>query len=247
MTREAPRARKKEVNISDSLARDYVAGILSTPTSWVPGTRQPTLALMMHGFPGNRGSHHGFLESLEPVFAEKGVSTFRFDFRGCGESQGEKSLFSLNRAAEDIDLVLNWAHRQGFKKFIFVAEGLGARIALTRINLDVLMLFLFWPVLDSPDYARRVPGISPEDNKTLIELQDDPPLPTQLLEIPIQVHYGAADDIVSRQNIDILKERLKAPRLDITLYQDGSHGLPAPAHRQMAAVHVGLFLEKFLT
>lgn len=258
----ASRSRKKPIEISDSLSRDYISGIFTTPFERSSEDREKTLVILVHNFPGHRDAHKGFLEVIENTFADKGCFTFRFDFRGCGKSEGKEEHFSLNRAGDDFDLVLNWADKQGFKKFIYVGEGLGARICLSKTSPAVRMLALFWPVLDTADYAQRNLGLgdgagTPKDGyftigghrigeKLVFELlSGGDQLPIDHLDIPVLVHQGTADDIVPIRNLDILKEHLKSPRLDITTYQDGGHGLPAAQHRKMATFHISQFLQKY--
>jgi len=45
--------------------------------------------LMLHGFTGNRIEYTYFFVTLARVLAARGIAVFRFDFLGCGESDGE--------------------------------------------------------------------------------------------------------------------------------------------------------------
>ena len=45
--------------------------------------------LMLHGFTGNRIEFTYFFVQLSRVLAARGIAVFRFDFLGCGESDGE--------------------------------------------------------------------------------------------------------------------------------------------------------------
>ena len=47
--------------------------------------------LMLHGFTGNRIEYTYFFVTLARVLAARGIAVFRFDFLGCGESDGEFS------------------------------------------------------------------------------------------------------------------------------------------------------------
>jgi len=63
-----------------------LCGILRLPDDLVPGERRPAF-LALHGF----GTHKGGQGAAVPAdfLAKAGYVTLRFDFRGCGESEGE--------------------------------------------------------------------------------------------------------------------------------------------------------------
>ncbi|WP_027468531.1 alpha/beta hydrolase family protein [Deefgea rivuli] len=51
--------------------------------------------LMLHGFTGNRIEYTYFFVTLARVLAARGIAVFRFDFLGCGESDGEFANISV--------------------------------------------------------------------------------------------------------------------------------------------------------
>ncbi len=68
---------------SDGLA---LAGIVHTPSGLSPGERRPVF-LVLHGFGGGKGGDGSI--AAAKMFADLGYITLRFDYRGCGESEGE--------------------------------------------------------------------------------------------------------------------------------------------------------------
>lgn len=243
---------------------EYVSALVSKAESDNEDTsRDKTLVIMSHDFPGARDAHEDLYGDLEFLFNQSGFSTIRFDFRGCGASEGQEGKFNLSSALEDFRAVLDWADKQEFEKLIYVGEGLGASIAMQLINDDVIMLMLFWPVVDLPAYARTcfegenfvddfdLTGyIEIGGNKiglSLISemLDADPRQYYKDLKIPVLIQYGVQDDTNPALDADLLKDNLKARRIDVTSYQDGNRGLTDDRHRKMVFFHIGQFIEKY--
>lgn len=58
--------------------------------------------IFCHGFTGNRFESRRMFARLSARLAEQGVWTFRFDHRGCGESQGDFVDFTPDGMLEDL-------------------------------------------------------------------------------------------------------------------------------------------------
>lgn len=58
--------------------------------------------IFCHGFTGNRFESRRVFARLSAWLAEQGIWTFRFDHRGCGESQGDFIDFSPEGMLEDL-------------------------------------------------------------------------------------------------------------------------------------------------
>lgn len=241
----------------------FLSVVHNTPA---PGTirDQKKLIVMVHGFPGADKSGHGKLfEDLGQMFSAAGFHSLAFDFRGCGASEGQQEEFSLSTAEKDLEAVLGWAHTKGFEKIIYVAEGLGCASVLKKVNDSTALIFLFWPILDLKSYAEthwsgelqhsaaHGPHITFHDNRIgepLIKEMKETDMRPYLsdLQVPLLMQYGEMDDVVGSAQIDFFRENTKGKRLDITGYQDGTHGLTNERHRQMVLYHIGQFFGKFV-
>jgi hypothetical protein len=75
-----------------------IAGVLHLPANHKPGERRGAM-LVLHGFGSNKNS----TSCIQPaqLLAEWGYAALRFDFRGCGESDGEKSRVVCLEQVED--------------------------------------------------------------------------------------------------------------------------------------------------
>lgn len=226
--------------------------------------RERTLVVMAHGFPGShKEAHRDLFGDMELAFGEFGFHTIRFDFRGCGKSEGREEKLTLSSAREDFAAILSWAERKGFEQFIYIGEGLGAAVCLQSLQENVRMLLLFWPVIDLSGHVHRHFQVDDQDNipdstgyitagdhriglaliREMLETDLKPCL--KGLSIPILAQHGAQDNIVPVEHLDILKNAVEARRVDITTYQDGNHGLTDARHRKMIFFHIGQFIEKY--
>lgn len=235
---------QQKIEIAADGGKAYLSGLYSLPGHLTQYAGAQTLVLMVHGFPGSRDAHDNLFGDVEALFNQYGLHTLRFDFRGCGHSEGHRDDFTLDGALRDLNLVLGWAHLQSFDNIILIGEGLGAYLCLKAVTPQVKTLMLFWPVSDPKLYAAGPAGkMLPEKLKAEIAAMDEPSFDD--LKIPVMVQYGARDQTIVPDHTDLLKDRLKARRIDITSYADGAEGLLDPRHRKMIFFHIGQFVEKY--
>ncbi|KAF7728142.1 hypothetical protein EC973_006657 [Apophysomyces ossiformis] len=99
---------------------EKLVGILEEKSG---GDRQgkPQLAIICHGVLG----HKDYL--FHRLLAEKlPFSSFRFDFRGNGESEGEAGYANMAEDAEDVDVVAKYFEGQGYEIFTLIGHSRGA-------------------------------------------------------------------------------------------------------------------------
>ena len=252
---------QESIEIYSGDNRETISAIHAKPTGHVKLERVQTLVIMAHDFPGSKESHNDFFGDLEFLFTNLGYQTLRFDFRGCGQSQGQESNFLVSTAKEDFQAVLQWGKNQGFKNLIFVGEGIGAAICLSNVTssaIPVLCSLLFWPALDlrslaaerfsnSANQDRRVFSWGYDINHSLVEELQKSDMQAVLSSVkhPLLVQMGSEDKIVSSEHLEFLKEHSKAQRIDITSYQQGNYGLTDNKHRKMIFFHAGQFAERY--
>lgn len=226
--------------------------------------RSRTLVVMAHGFPGgHKSAHDDLYGELQSALTRREFHTLRFDFRGCGESEGFEEHFTLDSAREDFRHIHLWAREQGYKNMAYIGEGLGASLALLSLDLNISALVLLWPVLDLRAHADRLTdGLQITDTdrhngyidyegcrmslRLLKELQT-----TSLIScmrdafMPTMILHGTRDAVVPIKDLSLAKSYITARRIDITTVHDGEHGLAKPNHRRMVLHHIGDFLEKY--
>ncbi len=85
-----------------------LSGIIHLPNDFKPGERRPAI-IMMHGFGGTKAIGP---EWVCRQCAEWGYVALRFDFRGCGESEGERGrVIPLEEVADALNAVTYMAAR----------------------------------------------------------------------------------------------------------------------------------------
>ncbi|GJL85898.1 MAG: hypothetical protein DHS20C02_16730 [Micavibrio sp.] len=216
---------------------------------------------MAHGFPGHKAGNNDLYGDIEFLLTEKGLHTLRFDFRGCGESEGEPEDFTMSSAIEDFQNVLYWGRDKGFKNYILIGDGLGASLAVLNAERSVNGLILLWPVLDLKAYSQAVFGKpSVEDKKKdyiefdgrrvglgLLREMEKVDMARGLSEVraPTLILHGAEDKIVPVSQLDLARKHISADRIEITTFHDGEHGLQKLNHRKMMFYHITQFIEKY--
>jgi hypothetical protein len=238
------KTQKIEIPVGES---GKIAGFFTAPESTVKDDHDSLLVVMMHDLPfGNQAAHDGLFDHFRRVFDAHGLQSFSFDFRGCGVSSGKPEDLTMEQAAADLSTVTGWAEKKGFHKFIFVSLGASAPICLDHADKRTAAMMLFWPVLDLSEHARRLSGRM-EGGRLLEEWTAFSPEMLQgKVRYPILLQYGGKDETVDPSSLDLIKAHVKAPRIDITAYAEGTAGLPDPKHREMMAVHMWNFLEKYV-
>lgn len=76
-----------------------LTGVLHAASGAAPGEKRPAF-LVLHGFGTNKDSTT--TRAVAELFAELGYVALRFDFRGCGESAGERGRIICMEQVEDV-------------------------------------------------------------------------------------------------------------------------------------------------
>jgi len=141
--------------LSDGLK---LRGVLHTPkvASW-------PLVILCHGFLSHKDSSK--YRQLAQVFARESIATVRFDFRGCGESEGLLSESSISRRWRDLQKVIEKSLvLKGFDgRLGLLGSSLGGYLALLEVNHNSKVRCA--AVWSTPshllDLAKRLPEVSP--------------------------------------------------------------------------------------
>jgi alpha/beta superfamily hydrolase len=66
------------------------------------------LVVMCHGLGGDKVGRHRFFVRLSEELAARGVASLRFDFEGCGDSEGDFLSMTIDRWTQNLVDVLRW-------------------------------------------------------------------------------------------------------------------------------------------
>ncbi len=221
------------------------------------------LVIMVNGFPKHPAHTNEFYEVLGTELEKIGFSSIRFDFTHCSDEDMQPEAFSFKTAKIDMSIIHSWAEQEGYEKFGFICEGMGAPIAFMNAFEDIKFYVLFWPITDFDyvlakqfkitDHHEKIEEDGVFDyegtligQKFLVELKDTDIVPVlESVTAPTLIFHGDRDDIVPPIHLDPIREHQKSQRIDITGFQDGEHGLENEAHRKMCLHHFREFIKKY--
>jgi pimeloyl-ACP methyl ester carboxylesterase len=257
-------SRAEKIQI-DAGADQSITAHYAVPTELYTSRIDETLIIMLQSFPSAPLQHDKLYLTIEFLMVDKGYHTLRFDYRGCGESDGKPQDFSIGSACEDFQTIMHWAKSKGYKRFFFVGEGLGATIALMNMDIDVKGVILLWPALDLELFrkaALNLDAISEDEIKRgYIEQDGGVIIGTGLIRdlkkidivyalkevfVPTTILHGARDTKIPISQLDLARQYLPAKRVEITTFHDGEHGLIKENHRQSMLFQIQQFIDRYI-
>ncbi|MEI7621235.1 MAG: alpha/beta fold hydrolase [Candidatus Moraniibacteriota bacterium] len=131
-----------------------LCGVLSNPT----GDKNRPIIILCHGFSTGKDSSTNI--ALEKTLGEKGVSTFRFDFFGHKESEGNFEEINVSKAVEDILCAIDFLKELGYQKIGLEGSSFGgfSAIIATSKSRDLFVLALKCPVVDYYETELKIRG-----------------------------------------------------------------------------------------
>jgi uncharacterized protein len=112
-----------------------LSGIVHVPDDLKPDDRRPAI-IMMHGFGANKS---GGPEWVCRQFESWGYVALRFDYRGCGESEGERGhVIAMEEVSDARNAVTAMAARPNVdpKRIALCGSSLGAGVAVQASAMD---------------------------------------------------------------------------------------------------------------
>jgi exosortase A-associated hydrolase 2 len=112
-----------------------------------------------HPFTEEKNMSHSVVVKAARAFAAAGFPVFRFDFSGCGDSEGDMQFTSMEDWKQDLDAAIEIFRKEtGVSQCLLWGLRLGAGIALMRQQYDnnnIAGLILWQPVLDFSVHIRQ--------------------------------------------------------------------------------------------
>jgi len=128
-----------------------------------PDTAPWPLVILCHGFLSHKDSSK--YRQLAQVFGRESIATVRFDFRGCGESEGLLSESSISRRWRDLQRVIDESvDLDDFDgRLGLLGSSLGGYLALLEVshNSKVRCAAVWSAPSHLLDLAKRLPEFSP--------------------------------------------------------------------------------------
>ena len=113
-----------------------LAGVLDLPEARGPGERRAAF-LVLHGFGSNKDAGGG--TTVARMLAGLGYAALRFDFRGCGESEGERGRVICKEQVRDTRNALSFLATRAEidpKRIGVVGQSFGAAVAVYAAGVD---------------------------------------------------------------------------------------------------------------
>jgi fermentation-respiration switch protein FrsA (DUF1100 family) len=113
-----------------------LAGVVHTPPDLRPGERRPAF-LVLHGFGGNKEGNGSTWPADQ--LAKWGYVAMRFDYRGCGESEGERAwIICLEQVADTRNALTYMASRPDVdpERVALIGSSFGAAVAVYTGGVD---------------------------------------------------------------------------------------------------------------
>lgn len=118
------------------------------------------LVIICHGFGGTK-SKIKFVD-LSRTLLKKGIASFRFDFEGCGDSEGSMKNITLKNQVSDLKIVMkNICRIKGIdkKRIAILGNSLGSAVVayFTKENTSYFKILVFWaPALNQKDIISKM-------------------------------------------------------------------------------------------
>jgi len=121
---------------------DKLCGLLSNPTN----DKNKPVIIMVHGFSSNKNTIK--YTKLQDILNPKGISAFRFDLWGHGESEGTFADITISEAVDDILQAISFLKKQGYTRIGLIGSSFGgiSGIMAASKTSDLLLLGLISPV-----------------------------------------------------------------------------------------------------
>lgn len=114
-------------------------------------SEQVPAVIFVHGFVGSKVGEHRLFVKAANYFSERGFLVFRFDFGGCGESEGDYSHVTLTKQVKELQTAIDYVlsiDRVDPNLLTVVGHSLGGAVSSLTASRDerIKRLILWSPV-----------------------------------------------------------------------------------------------------
>lgn len=216
---------------------EQLVGVLHQP----PGRQKFPAVIICHGFGGAK-SDKKFVRLARALVKVK-TACFRFDFTGCGDSEGDFTKVTIKRQIADLDQAITFLQQQkniNKNKIAFLGHSLGGAIAAlyaARNNFPAKTLIFWAPAFNQKELFKlwddggqlakwkKQGFIIRKENKigrAYLEENENKDYSSIIAKIkaPILIIHGAKDETVPVKFSQKLAQNFKNVKLQILLQAD---------------------------
>lgn len=242
-----------------------LSGVLQLPDG-IQSEKVP-LIVLLHGFVGSKVGEHRLFVKAARNFTEKGYAVFRFDFSGCGESDGDYADVTVTKQLSEVQAVLNYVStlkEVDTNNIILIGHSLGGAVASLTASVDkrIRELILWSPVAkpyediaaivgDAALQQAKVLGVFDYhgfyvSHQFLEDLKKHYPLEAiRSYEGQLLVIHAAEDEDVPKENAVYYSESLKRGRtVNIRFIKDANHTFASYSFEEKLFEETLVWLEK---
>lgn len=215
-----------------------LAGILHSQSQ-----KSRTCVITCHGLVSSKDSEK-YVE-IARRFCEEGISVFRFDFRGCGESGGKLEETTLTERIEDLGSALDFVQSQGVFRIGVMGSSLGGCVSILRAAEDGrINALITWA---TPCLLDELFGGDPNVFRRLRQDAQRYDLLEALKKVscPVLIVHGGSDEIVPRSHARTMFEKANQPK-EILIVEGADHGFTDPIMRKYAIEKSLSWAKKYL-
>jgi alpha-beta hydrolase superfamily lysophospholipase len=219
-------------------------------TLHLPQSPSPPVVIGCHGLLSDRTSPKQV--ALAQACNRLGLAFFRFDHRGCGESEGrlEDHTTLDNRCSDLLHAIRHLTGRADLGKRVgLFGSSMGGAVCLrVAAHADIASLVTFAAPIRSRPLKTADPHaeMDPERTRMTAALREDYDLGSELNKIRnIMVFHGEADDVVPVAHAHEIFQRAALPK-HLVIQPQGDHLMSDPRHQQEFIREASLWLSRGL-
>jgi alpha-beta hydrolase superfamily lysophospholipase len=203
----------------------------------LPEAKNPPCVIASHGLLSSKESDKYI--ALGERLSQEGIAMLRFDFRGCGESEGRWEDSTISRRLADLDAAIQFVKsRRGVgKRMGLMGSSLGGYLTLIRTSTGGgAKAVVIWSTpfhLDDLESKQGAEGVPPLGAAFFEDLPKYRSLPRLSTVSDCLVIHGEKDELVPVDQAWAIFNALGSPK-EIRVLEGGDHRLTNPVHRQRA-------------
>lgn len=217
------------------------------------------LVISSHGMLSNKeGTKH---QLLADCLAADDVALLRFDYSGCGESEGELFEMSYTGRLEDLQATMDWAFQAGAGALGLFGSSMGGAVSYLAAARDerVQAIATLGAVAHTEDMNARYPSaleawaergyredIHGASGQAFVDdaLTHDVLACVGILRAPVLVLHGERDGVIPVSDAHDIATAARSASLEIVPGAD--HRFSSPTHLRPAMRQVGAFFAEHL-
>ena len=215
-----------------------LAGVLHSPAQ-----KTSACVITCHGLLSSKDSEK--YVDIARKFCEEGFAVLRFDFRGCGESNGGSKETTLTGRIEDLGHALDFVQKQGHEDVGLIGSSLGGCVSILKAAEDRrVKVLVTWA---TPCYTDELFGKEIEGFQELRRDISRYNMVEAVKEVncPIMIVHGSLDELVPPSHAEALYKNANKPK-NIVIIDGADHRFSDLAHRRRAIEVTLNWFENFL-